>query len=95
MIVILYNIKISLTMEKYFLFALRSDSHSDFETIYEKVFSSYCLSLDSFLTLVGQCVSSISKCVVTSYQTDDSPYLKKVRVSSGDVLIYIYLQKLS
>lgn len=82
-------------MENYFLFALRSDSHSDFETIYEKVFSSSILLLDNFYNLVGQCSSSFSTCVVESFDTEDSPYLKKVRVSSCDVKIYIYLQKLS
>lgn len=82
-------------MAKYFLFALRFDSHSDIETIYEKVVSSYCLSFDMFYSFVGQCVSTISKCVVTSYDTVDSPYIRKIRISSGDVLIYVYLQKLS
>lgn len=82
-------------MEKYFLFALRSDSHSDFVTIYERVFSSYILSVDTFNSLVGRVVSSISKCVVSNFDNADSPYLRKIRVSSGDVLIYVYLQKLS
>ncbi len=82
-------------MEKYFLFALRCDLHSDFETIYEKVFSSACLSLDSFFTLLGQCSSAFSSCSVVCFDSADSPYLKKVCVSSGDVKIYVYLQKLS
>lgn len=82
-------------MEKYFLFAIRFDSDFDSETIYQKVVSSYSLSLDMFFSLVGQCVSTISKCVVSSCKTEDSPYIKKIRISSGDVLIYVYLQKLS
>lgn len=82
-------------MEKYFLFALRYESGSDFETIYEKVVSSYCLSLDMFYSLVGKCSSSFSKCSVECFDTQDSPYIRKMRVSSGDVKIYIYLQKLS
>ena len=72
-------------MEKYFLFALRSDSHSDFETIYEKVVSSSIISIDMFYSLVGKCSSSFSTCVVESFDTLDSPYLRKMRVLSGDV----------
>ena len=82
-------------MANYFLFALRFESNFDSEVTYQKVVSSYLLSIDMFNSLVGQIVSSISKCVVTSCQTADSPYIKKIRVSSGDVLIYVYLQKLS
>ena len=82
-------------MANYNLFALRYESNFDFEITYQKVVSSYLLSLDMFNSLVGQIVSSVSKCVVTSCQTDDSPYIKKIRVSNGDILIYVYLQKLS
>lgn len=82
-------------MENYFLFALRTENGIDFETIYQKAFSSHILLLDNFYTLVGQCSSSFSKCSVESFDTQDTPYLKKTRVSCGDVRIYIYLQKLS
>ena len=82
-------------MEKFFLIALRSDSASDFVTIYEKVVSSLSLSLDMFFSLVGQCSSNFSICSVVSFDTADSPYIKKIRVSSGDIKIYVYLQKLS
>ena len=82
-------------MANYFLFALRSDSHSDPETIYEKNVSSYTLSFDMFYSLVGKCTSSFSKCSVECFDTLDSPYLRKMRILCGDVRIYIYLQKLS
>lgn len=82
-------------MANYFLFALRLDSNFDFETIYERNFSSYILSLDMFHSLVGRCVDLFSKCVVTSFDNADSPYLRKIRISCDDVKIYVYLQKLS
>ncbi len=82
-------------MEKYFLFALRSDFHSDFETIYEKVVSSYSLSLDMFFSLVGKLSSCFSSCSVDCLDSVDSPYMRKIRVSSGETKIYVYLQKLS
>ena len=82
-------------MAKYFLFALRSEPCSDIETIYEKVVSSYSLSLDMFFSLVGKCSSAFPSCSVVSFDTEDSPYIKNIRVSFGDIKIYVYLQKLS
>lgn len=82
-------------MANYLLFALRFESNYDSEVTYQKVVSSYLLSLDMFNSLVGTIVSSTSKCVVSSCQTEDTPYIRKIRISSGDVLIYVYLQKLS
>lgn len=84
-------------MTNYFLFALRSDSNLDYKTIYEKNFSSYTLSLDMFHSLVGRCIDLVTfpNSAVTSYDDADSPYIRKIRISSGDVLIYVYLQKLS
>ena len=82
-------------MEKYFLFALRSERGTYFETIYEKEVSSLSLSFDMFFSLVGKCSTSLPSCSVLSFDTADTPYLRKVRVSSCDVKIYVYLQKLS
>lgn len=82
-------------MAKYFLFVLRAESDCEFETIFQKVFTSIGSSFLQFYALVGQYSSDFSTCCVESYDTQDSPYLKKTRVSCGDVRIYIYLQKLS
>lgn len=82
-------------MANYILFAFRSEPGSEVETIYEKVVSSYMLSFDMFYSLVGKCSSFFSKCFVESFDTCNSPYLRKIRISCGDVSIYIYLQKLS
>lgn len=82
-------------MEKYFVFVLRAESDSDFEPIYQKVISSVGSAFLQFYALVGQYSSDFSKCSVESFDTGNSPYLKKTRVLCGDVRIYVYLQKLS
>ena len=85
-------------MEKYFVLSTRLD-YSDFISeclvISENEFPSIGLAYSKFFTLVGQYSSDFSRSSVENYDTSDSPYLKKVRVKSGNVSIYVYLQKLS
>lgn len=80
-------------MEKYFLCSFIFDSDNDFEAIYERVFSSVGPAFSKFYTLVGQYSSDFSHCIVESLDFDNSSFLKKVRVHSGDTSIFVYLQK--
>ncbi len=82
-------------MEKYFVFSLRLEPGIECRTLTDKVYSSICPALNMFYNLVGQYSSALSNCIVESCDTEDSPYLRKVRVSFGCVKIYVYLQKLS
>ena len=81
-------------MEKYFVFAFRVKSGQDCVTISENEFPSLGLAFNKFYTLVGQ-LSSFSSCFIDVFDCEDSTYIKKIRIKSCDVFVYVYLQKLS
>ena len=82
-------------MEKFFVFAVRVNSDFDSVTISEKVFSSIDSAFNKFYYLVGQFTSFLPCCSVSCYDYEDSPYIKKVRITAGNSSVYVYLQKLS
>lgn len=82
-------------MEKYYVFALRLDSGKECVIMFEKIFSSVSPALNCYYRLAGCYSSSLSNCFVTNCDSDDSLYLKKIRLSSCKTSYYVYLQILS
>lgn len=81
-------------MEKYHLTAFRVESSFGCSALLEKSFNSIASALRTYYFCVGSFASSLSNCVVCSYD-EDVDIIKKVRISNHDNSIFVYLQKLS
>ena len=81
-------------MEKYYLTSFRVDSSFGCSTLVENSYDSITSALRSYYFCVGSYSSSLSNCVVCSYDEDEN-FIKKVRISNRESTIYVYLQKLS
>lgn len=81
-------------MEKYYLTAFRVDSSFECSTLVENSYDSITSALRAYYFNVGSYSSTLSNCVVISYDKDEN-FIKKVRISNRESTIYVYLQKLS
>lgn len=82
-------------MKKYIVYSLLSTPSQETERLFEKSFSSLCSSLRLYKYLVGSYSLACPNSSVVSFDSSyDCPYISKTLISSGDSLIYLYLEKL-